>query len=280
MYCHEWQGPHAKILGYSCKNKAQEPDGTTMNVMTTALQPILDYVCESRGISSIPREGTTEEEMLLALDKTRQDILRDGRHWDRERTERLHAGLQLGPDSDTDEANPGGESTDESDEEHDDLPDLLSSGEELSSSEDEDATGDDRGEDDDSDDSDDEGHDAASQVSLAARGLDGDLPPEYTHDDWLRDQNADDREEAERGTDAYTCYDHAAYAMQLHVQEWVRRDNILHDDASSTEETADDPMLSTRSSAFSIEELHECRAYLDGMVIGELDHGGSQLFIT
>ena len=86
------------------------------------------------------------------------------------------------------------------------------------------------------------------------------------------DDDNDDRPESERFTDSYYYHDHMVRVSRLHAEEWLRRDALEPDDPDNTL-TSDDKHITERS-------LRECREWLGNMVVGELDHGGAQLFIT
>ena len=94
----------------------------------------------------------------------------------------------------------------------------------------------------------------------------------YEEEDGSTDDECDERDEAEQGTDEYHSHSHVMRTTHLHVQEWIRRANLEPDEP--------DRLLTDTSTPFTERQLHECRDYLDDMVVGELDHGGAQLFIT
>ena len=91
------------------------------------------------------------------------------------------------------------------------------------------------------------------------------MPPACDDDD-------DDRPESEQFADSYYYHDHMVRVSRLHAEEWLRRDALAPDDPDNTL-TSDDKHITERS-------LQECREWLGNMVVGELDHGGAQLFIT
>ena len=93
-----------------------------------------------------------------------------------------------------------------------------------------------------------------------------------TAEEWIHQAVFGTNTESTSGTDDYVCLEHAHAAAALHTKEWVRRDT-----AGRREE---DPTLATAAGSFTDEELRECKAWLGDMCVGELDHGGAQLFIT